>query len=310
MWNIPYFDAHCDTISMRCVRENESLRRNDGQLDLTRLHEFATAGQLFAIFVPSGQFSREELWNLVCRQHQRFLDELAANQDIAVHCRTAAEASKAFHEGKIAAFLSIEGAELMNCSVDLLDEAVEWGVRAINLTWNYPNAISGTNAQETDRGLSDLGRRFVREAQKRHILMDVSHLSDPGFWNLMEITEGPVIASHSNCRALCPHARNLTDEQIRALVENRGFAGLNVYTAFVGEKGGMDELVAHVEHFWELGGEDILGLGGDWDGCDSLAGGLTGVQDLPKLYEALYRRNHSEQLLRKLFGGNLLRVLG
>ena len=126
----------------------------------------------------------------------------------------------------------------------------------------------------------------------------------------MEIAQKPVIASHSNCRAICGHSRNLTDEQIRALAKNGGFAGLNVYSAFVGEKGSMDELVAHVEHFWEIGGEEIVGLGGDWDGCDSLAGGLTGVQDLVKLYEALLRRNYSEALLEKLFIGNLLRVLG
>ena len=214
------------------------------------------------------------------------------------------------HQLLSSAFLSIEGAELLNCDVNLLDEVADWGVRAINLTWNYPNAVSGTNAQETDRGLSELGRRFVREAQKRNILMDVSHLSEPGFWDLMEITNAPVIASHSNAKALCPHSRNLTDAQIKALVENKGFAGLNVYSLFVGERADMDELIAHVERFWELDGEDVLGLGGDWDGCDSVAGGLTGIQDLPKLYEALYRRNYSEQLLHKFFSDNLLRVLG
>lgn len=306
MWNIPYFDAHCDTISRADLK---SLRRYGGQLDLTRLHEFAMAGQIFAIFTRSAGLSGDEVWDITRRQYRRFREELAANADIAVQCRTAEEAERAFHEGKVAAFLSIEGAELLNCDVELLDEVAQWGVRAINLTWNYANAISGTNVEEPERGLSELGRRFVAEAQKRRILMDVSHLSETGFWDLMEITTAPVIASHSNCKALCPHPRNLTDEQIRALVANHGYAGLNFYTAFVGETGSMDELIAHVERFWELGGEDVLGLGGDWDGCDSLAGGFAGVQDLPRLYEALYRRNHGERLLWKLFGGNLLRVL-
>ena len=303
---IPYFDAHCDTISMR---RNESLRENGGQLDLSRLHEFSTAGQLFAIFAPAGYFKPEELWPICRRQRDRFVSEIAANADIAAHCRTAADAENAFRENKVAAFLSIEGAELMNCEPELLDEVADWGVRAINLTWNYPNAISGTNCQEPERGLSDLGRRFVREAQKRNILMDVSHLSERGFWDLMEITAAPIIASHSNSKAFCPHSRNLTDEQIKALVANRGFAGLNFYTAFVGERADMDELIAHVERFWELGGEDVLGLGGDWDGCDSLAAGFRGVQDLPKLYEELHRRNYGEALLQKFFSGNLMRVL-
>lgn len=307
MRNIPYFDAHCDTISRR---DMDSLRNYTGHLDLTRLSGFKTAGQIFAIFAPSGYFKPEEIWPVTCRQHERFVREIEANSDIAMHCRTASDAKKAFAENKVAAFLSIEGAELLNCDMNLLDEVADWGVRAINLTWNYPNAVSGTNAQETDRGLSELGRRFVKEAQKRNILMDVSHLSEPGFWDLMEITNAPVIASHSNAKALCPHSRNLTDAQIKALVENKGFAGLNVYSLFVGERADMDELIAHVERFWELGGEDVLGLGGDWDGCDSVAGGLTGIQDLPKLYEALYRRNYSEQLLHKFFSDNLLRVLG
>ena len=178
--------------------------------------------------------------------------------------------------------------------------------------WNgayYPNAISGTNAQEPERGLSDIGRNFVREAQKRNILMDVSHLSEKGFWDLVDITSAPIIASHSNAKALCPHSRNLTDEQIKAIVATKGFVGLNFYSLFVGERADMDELIAHVEHFWDLGAENILGLGGDWDGCDSLAGGFSGIQDMPKLYEALYRRNHSEKLLHKLFCGNLLHVL-
>lgn len=306
MWNIPYFDAHCDTISRKNL---QTLRRYEGQLDLSRLHDFATAGQIFAIFAPSGHFKPEELYSITRRQRQRFADEIAANSDIAVHCRTGEDAEKAFHDGKVAAFLSIEGAELLNCDVHLLDKAVEWGVRSINLTWNYANAISGTNVQEPERGLSDLGRNFVKEAQKRHILMDVSHLSEKGFWDLIDITNAPVIASHSNSKALCPHSRNLTDEQIKAIVATKGFVGLNFYSLFVGERADMDELIAHVEHFWELGAENILGLGGDWDGCDSLAGGFTGIQDLPKLYEALYRRNHGERLLHKLFCGNLLHVL-
>ena len=304
---IPYFDAHCDTISRRNM---QTLRRYEGQLDLERLAAFSKAGQIFAIFANSANLPQEQ-WLAECtRQREIFVREMAANADLVMHCRTAAEAEAAFAAGKVAAFLSVEGAELLNCDPALLKTAEEWGVRAVNLTWNNPNAISGTNCRESERGLSDIGRAFVKEAEKRNIRIDVSHVSDRGFWDLMEIAQKPVIASHSNCRAICGHSRNLTDEQIRALAKNGGFAGLNVYSAFVGAKGSMDELVAHVEHFWEIGGEEIVGLGGDWDGCDSLAGGLTGVQDLVKLYEALLRRNYSEVLLEKLFVGNLLRVLG
>ncbi|MGM9662201.1 MAG: dipeptidase [Oscillospiraceae bacterium] len=304
--SIPYFDAHCDTLSRR---DNPPLRENGGQLDLKRLGAFACAGQVFAIFANAGHFAPGALLPECRRQHERFVSELAKNSDLAVQCRTAAEAEAAFRAHKTAALLSIEGAELLNCDPGLLAEAESWGVRMLNLTWNHPNALSGANIREAERGLSAQGRDFVREAERRHILMDVSHLSERGFWDLMEVSSAPAVASHSNLKALCDHPRNLTDAQFKALVEKRGFVGLNVFAAFVGERPDMDALVAHVERAWELGGEDTLGLGGDWDGCDVLAAGFAGVQDLPRLYEALQRRNHSDALLYKLFCGNLLRVL-
>ena len=304
-FDIPFFDAHCDTLTQR----NEPLRENHGHLDLIRLHEYRTAGQLFAVFVDSAGKTGEECFSL-CRHYvERFQRELAASGDIATQCRTGGDIERAFSENKTAALLSVEGAEILDCDPAKLREAEAWGVRAVNLTWNHANALSGTNAEEPERGLSARGRDFVREAERRRILMDVSHLSEKGFWDLLEISERPVIASHSNAKELCAHPRNLTDAQICALIENRGFIGLNVYAAFVGENPTMDAFVAHAEHMLSLGAEEVLGLGGDWDGCDSLAAGLTGIQDMPRLYEALYRRNYSEALLNKLFSGNLVRVL-
>ena len=303
---IPFFDAHCDTLT--CTGDSP-LRQNGGHLDLERLDRYKTAGQLFAIFVDSAGKTEEECFAACCRYYERFRSELAKNADIAMQCRTGEDIKIAFREHKAAAVLSIEGSEILNCDVEKLALAEQWGVRAVNLTWNHANLNSGSNVEETERGLSANGRAFVKEAEKRRILMDVSHLSERGFWDLMDIAERPVIASHSNAKALCPHSRNLTDAQLRALIANKGFIGLNYYTAFVGGKADMDALVAHAEHMLALGAEDVLGLGGDWDGCDSLAAGLTGVQDMSLFYEALYRRNYSEELLDKIFSGNLVRVL-
>ena len=303
---IPFFDAHCDTLT--CTGDSP-LRENTGHLDLQRLNAYKTGGQLFAIFVDSAGKTAEDCFAACCRCYERFRSELAKNADIAMQCRTGEDIRIAFREHKVAAVLSIEGSEILNCDAEKLALAEQWGVRAVNLTWNHANLNSGSNVEETERGLSANGRAFVREAEKRRILMDVSHVSEQGFWDLMEIAERPVIASHSDAKALCPHSRNLTDAQIKALIENKGFIGLNYYTAFVGGRMDMDALVAHAEHMLALGAEDILGLGGDWDGCDSLAAGLTGVQDMPMFYEALYRRNYSDALLGKLFSGNLVRVL-
>lgn len=305
--NIPYFDAHCDTISRSDL---VTLRRYTGQLDLERLANFSRAGQIFAIFADSAAIAPSQRFSECSRQRERFAAQMAANADLVRHCRTAADAEQAAAQGKVAAFLSIEGAELLDCDPARLATAQQWGVRAVNLTWNRPNAISGTNCCESERGLSEQGRAFVREMERQDIRVDVSHLSERGFWDVMELAQRPVIASHSNARAMCSHPRNLTDEQLRALAQNGGFVGLNLYAAFVGGQGDMDALVAQVEHLWEIGGEELVGLGGDWDGCDRLAGGLRGVEDVPRLYEALYRRNHGAARLERFLWGNLLRVLG
>ena len=306
MPEIPYFDAHCDTLSRKSC---PPLRENGGQLDLRRLRAFSKAGQLFAVFADASLLPRQALLPEFRRQARRFFDETERNADLVDRCRTRADAEAAFAAGRTAAFLSVEGAELLDCDPGRLEEAEQLGVRAVNLTWNNPNRLSGANRLEAERGLSPVGRDFVREAGRRNILVDVSHLSERGFWDLMDVTERPVLASHSCAKALCPHPRNLTDEQFRALRETGGFVGMNLYTDFIGGDGSLDAVVAHIEHFWELDGEDTLGLGGDWDGCDSLAGGFAGIQDLPRLYEALRRKNYGEALLNKFFCGNLLQKL-
>lgn len=135
-----------------------------------------------------------------------------------------------------------------------------------------------------DRGLSPLGADFLRQLEACHICPDVSHISDPGFWDVVRLARGPVVATHSNSRALCPHRRNLTDDMFRAIRDSGGVVGLNLYRPFVGPAGTMEELVAHVEHFLELGGEKALCLGGDLDGCGTLAAGMQGVQDMPRLW--------------------------
>ena len=165
-------------------------------------------------FDPSGkptEFSSEE--------YALFEREMAANADLAAFCRTGAEAEAAFRSGRRAAFLSVEGAELLDCSLERLEEAHAMGVRAVNPTWNHVNALSGTNAEEPERGLTPQGRVFVRKMERLGMLVDVSHLSDPGFWDVAEELSGPFFASHSNARAVFSHPRNLTDEQFTAIID-------------------------------------------------------------------------------------------
>ena len=224
------------------------------------------------------------------------------------HCRTIEEADRAHEQGKAAAFLSVEGAELLDCDVDRLEQAAADGVVAINLTWNNANAISGTNVQEPERGLSPLGRQFVMRMQELGVLVDVSHLSDPGFWDVIEIVRKPIIASHSNARSVWNHTRNLTDEQITAIINNQGIIGLNFYRDFIGYGEDFDTVRTHLDHILSLGGEKQVALGGDWDGCDTIDA-LPTILQLADLYEYLLTRNYAQTMLEDLFYNNLMRVV-
>ena len=325
---IPYFDAHCDTV-YRCLETGETsaldygdsreeqcryyaasahLRKNGGHIDLERSRQFSRCAQFFALFHDAAEAPADGLWAQCRRMHDFFLREMDDNADIARHCRTGREVDETVAEGKTAALLSIEGADLIECDVQKVETVAQWGVRFLNPVWNRANVLSGTNAEEPERGLSAAGRDFIHVLEEHAIYPDVSHLSDAGFWDLVHIARRPIVASHSNARAVCPHRRNLTDDQFRAIRDLGGVAGLNLYLDFVGRPT-MDALVAHVEHFLALDGEKTLCLGGDLDGCEALAAGMTGMQDVPKLYEALKARGYSDALLEDIFWNNLRRLI-
>ena len=319
---IPYFDAHCDTI-WRCMaasggddgaglpptlQTGSGLLRNEGHVDLTRDALFARRGQFFALYDDVKRLPDGTAWRRCCQMHDWFTAQLAENSGRIALCRSGAEADAAVAAGKTAAFLSVEGADLLDCGIGQLQTAAGWGVRLVNMVWNHANVLGGSCADDPDRGLSPQGRDFLRELERLGVYADVSHLSDPGFWDVFRMTERPMVASHSDARALCPHRRNLTDDMFRAVRDTGGVVGLNLYRDFVGGAS-MDALVAHAEHFLSLGGEKTLCIGGDLDGCEALAAGMQGVEDIPHLYEALERRGYGKSLLEDIFWNNLCRLL-
>ena len=297
---IPYFDAHCDTLSVLHSRGAEwSLGSNAAEVDIDRLSAYSPAAQVFAIW---GGHYEEKL---------ALLRRSLARDGRAVLCRTAEEVRKANAAGKVAALLSVEGAEILGCSIERLREARERdGLAMINLCWNSDNALCGA-AMDSGSGLTDAGRAFVRAAQDVGVAVDLSHASERTFWDVLEIAEKPVIASHSNAAALSSEfPRNLTDEQFTALVKCGGGAGLNLCAGFIGLGRDICACCAHIEHFLALGGEKSLFLGTDFDGIAAVPRGLYGVQDMWRLYEALLERGHSEELVQDIFYGDLLRILG
>lgn len=316
MNQISLFDGHCDTLHRCCdptdSQEIRALRQNAGHVDLLRCQEaFSSHVQFFAIFGSKEEGRGQTCLEQYEQQYRFFQKELEKNADLMGQCRTMDEARTLLAEGKIAAFLSVEGADLLDCDLGQLEEAWRRGVRMVNLTWNFENILSGSNDQGADKGLTHAGRRFVRKMQELGILVDVSHLSDPGFWDVAALSQQaglPFVASHSNSRRLCPHKRNLTDEQFLALVHAGGVAGLNFCDLFLGEFPTLETATAHIEHFWSLGGEANVAIGGDWDGC-SLAYGVRGITDVRELYELLLRKNHKETLVQDLFFHNFERVV-
>lgn len=306
--SIPYFDGHCDTISL-CAREGRPLRKNGGHLDLERLAGYDRAAQIFAMFADRDRYPGPALERQCRKMQEVFAREAEQNRDILAFCPQGRGIARANAEGKIAALLSIEGGELLNCDPALLETATDWGVRCINVTWNHANALAGSHMDQPDRGLSDRGREWIRECARVGILADVSHLSDRAFWDILEMGLGPVVATHSNTRAVCGHSRNLTDDMFRAICQSGGTAGMNFYTGFVGGGNAMEDILRHADHLMELGGAKHLALGADLDGCDELAGGLTGVQDMPRLWDALRDHGYDEATLEDIFYHNLLRVM-
>ena len=311
MGPICVFDAHADTIS-RCWREYEGLNRNTGMISLERTAGFARYCQFFALWTadgytgyPTGGDSVERAYYalLRCFKHQ-----MACNAGKIVQCRSARDTERAHRQGKAAAFLTVEGAELLGCDPQRLPQAASDGVVAINLTWNHANALSGSHCDQQSRGLSPLGRQFVSKMEELHILADVSHLSEAGFWDVVEMARQPIIASHSNAKSVWNHTRNLTDGQITAIIENQGVIGLNFYRDFVGGSRDLDMLRAHLDHILELGGAACAALGGDWDGCDTIDA-LPSIDKLGCFYEYLLHHGYHETVVRDLFYNNLMRVV-
>ena len=305
--NIPYFDGHCDTI-YECMGKGRSLRENSGHVDLMRGQRYGRRAQFFALFDNVRELPEGTAWTKLCQMHDWFCAQAAENADVMALCRTGAEVDAAAAQHKTAALLSIEGADLLDCDMAHLETAASWGVRLLNPVWNNANALCGTCAQEPERGLSARGVEFVARMEELGIHTDVSHISDAGFWDVLRRAKRPVVASHSNARAICPHRRNLTDDMFRAIRDTGGVVGINLYADFVGGDS-MEQLIAHIERFLSLDGEKTVALGGDLDGCEALAAGFSDVQDVAKLYQALEERGYPQTLLEDIFWNNWRRIL-
>lgn len=301
-------DGHCDTV-YRCWSMGEELPYNTGALELSSaLDAFGGYAQIFALWTAKGYVGGECLEATCKCQLGYFRRQMSCYSHMVTPCTTASQAREANQAGKCAAFLWVEGAELLGCSLKGLEWAHREGVCGVNLTWNHANALSGSHCDQPQQGLTPLGRDFVQRMGELHMLVDVSHLSEAGFWDVMELCPTGVVASHSNARAVWDRTRNLTDDQITAIIEHQGVIGLNFYEDFVGGGRGLDDVRAHLDHMLELGGAKCVALGGDWDGAQ-LIEPLSHITKLGDLYEDLLRHGYGEAVLQDLFYNNLMGVV-
>lgn len=302
------FDSHCDTAS-ELWRKGQTLLHTDCMISHNQMKQFAGYGQFFAFCTLAGLYSADRCEELFWSPYHYFLGLLEQHKDTISLCIDAKQYQAAISQHKTAAFLSLEGAEGICCDPGRVEELHRAGITMVNLTWNENNPLAGCS-NRNGPGLSRQGRDFVRNAQRCGIMVDVSHLSDSAFWDLMDITERPVVASHSNSRALCGHSRNLTDEQYLAICRSGGFVGINLYSVFLSDDGhaDLDRVYRHMDHFLSLGGEHVA-LGGDLDGCDQLPEGFSGVGDYQKLAYYLENRGYSEETIENIFSKTMEKVV-
>ena len=311
--NIPVFDLHCDTALELLGHEDRperSLRNNDCHIDLERAGKLAGYCQCFACFTTPFMEDWMKVSPTVVFENEIAIlhKALEENKDILAQTLTAKDVEENLQKGIMSAVFTIEGPAGFGFDPARLEEMYKMGFRITSLGWNERNPLAGSNV--TGGGLTDLGREYIKEAQRLGMIVDVSHISDEAFWDIMDVTQAPVVATHSNSRAICGHSRNLTDDMFLEICKTGGVAGFNQYAAFVGDEPDLNTACDHFLHFMELdtNGKHIA-LGGDLDGCEELSRGFTGVESYPDLADRLLLRGLGEDNLYDIYWNNALGVM-
>ena len=310
---LPVFDLHCDTALALCERADvyTSLRTNTCHVDLTRAGELGGYAQCFAMFTTPDfdQWFGKPVTEVFDAMLSNLKKELERNSDIIAKAGSAAEIEANRAEGKMSAILTLEGPAGIGFDAGRLEELYNRGFRISTLGWNEKNILTGSH--KTGGGLTDAGKEYVKECQRLGILVDVSHISDEAFWDIMEITEAPIVASHSNLRSVCNHSRNLTEDMYRAIVRTGGTAGINLCAPFIKESGAdFDATCDHIIRMLELDSTGRhVSLGGDLDGCDELPAGFVGIQCYNALADRLLERGLDEETVRNIYWNNTMGVM-
>lgn len=318
-----YIDMHCDTLMKAYLTRKKTVGRlGKCMVDLEKLEQGGCTAQFFAIFMLPMRLKAKLGFLLpgddtyIEKLHGIMMNTLRAYPERIAMARNAAELDANRAEGKLSAFLTLEDGRAVDGKMDKLEAFYEKGIRLISLTWNAENCFGAPNSDDAAvmaAGLTDFGREAVRRMNELGMLVDVSHLSDGGFWDVAAIAERPFVASHSNCRGLSPHRRNLTDEMIRMLGEKGGVAGLNFGPEFLNadladkhSRAGL--LAAHARHMAKVGGVECVGIGSDFDGISGEME-ISGADKMELLFGALAKAGFTDDEIELIAHKNVERVL-
>lgn len=338
----PFFDGHNDTILkilMGKATVPDIVQGYDsGHIDLPRAHKGGFGGGFFAIFVPSGgprsnldslggtsydmplpeMVDRAEARAFVDRAFEAFADLESAGA-ITI-CRSVGDIALALETDQMAAVLHIEGAEAIGPDLEELQTFHDRGLRSLGPVWSRPTIFGEgvpfryPSTGDIGAGLTEAGKRLVRECNRLKIMIDLSHLNEKGMDDVAALSDAPLVATHSNAYEICPHARNLTDRQLRQIADSDGMVGINLASGFLRPDGQMnsdfelDVLLRHLDHLIKILGEDRVGLGSDFDGA-LVPRDIGDCAGLPNLRAAMTDHGVGSELMTKLTHGNWLRVL-
>lgn len=305
-----FVDFHCDTIYKLRKDPSLELRQNSLSVDTEKLRASGSLAQFFALYIDLAE--TKDPYDEAVRMAEIFRRELDASSDVLRFSGSFEELMENQRQGYVSSFLTVEEGAALEGKISNLEELRRLGVRLITLTWNYPNEIGypAFEGKYMDRGLTDFGCELVEAMNHNRMIIDVSHLSDRGFYDVSEISKKPFMASHSNARAVTNVPRNLTDDMIRFLGNNGGLIGINFEKTFLGcsAQGKICEMVRHINHIRSKGGIEVIALGSDFDGIDTPPE-ISDISQMGRLAEALCESGYSGSDIEKIFYRNALRFI-
>ncbi len=306
-------DLHCDTL-LNCYRDKQcGLLDNPGHISLKKMQQGEALAQFFAIYISRNEMKTMDPYEIFQDVYKVYLQELERNKDIILPAYCADDIEKNRSEGKMSALLSIEDGIAVSDKIERIEEFYQKGVRLLTLTWNFENAIGFPCSKEETAhqlGLKPFGLDVLAEMNRLGMLIDVSHLSEGGFYDVAKHSKKPFVASHSCARALCNHQRNLTDAQLKTLGEKGGVVGVNFCAAFLkegAERSMMEDIVSHTVYMADKAGIESIGFGSDFDGIDDELE-MKDYAGYPMLLDALSKHFKPAEL-DKICKENALRVI-